>query len=144
MDEVERAALGAWNIVDNALRFGWTRSRLMNLSNLSGLMRGNDRIDAARAIWLEFIDGQTAVDRYARNRLEIEPIDLHRQAEILAEIAAYLPEADVIDFASRAWATHEFEVHVTEQLHVGWSPFDRALTIMRGNVIAILTEPVGV
>lgn len=144
MDEVEKAALTAWERTDDAQRHMWTRMRLLNLSKLAGIMRENDRIDAARGIWLEYIDGRDAVGRFARNRPEIDPDDLRQMAAVLADVAAYLPEDHVVDFAARTFATHEFEVHVTEQLHVGWSPFDRALTIIRGDVVAILTDGVGV
>lgn len=144
MDEVEKAALTAWNRVDDAMRHGWTRQRLMILSKLAGALRTNDRIDAARGVWLDYIDGRTAVDRAAANKFDIDPDDLRQQAGVLAELAAHLPEAHIVDFAARAWGAHEFDAHVTDQLHVSWSPFDRALTIMRGNVVAVLTEPVGV
>lgn len=137
---METAAKTAWDTVDDALRHGWTRSRMMNLSKLAGILRGNDRIDAARGIWLEYIDGRTAVDRYAANRPDIDPADLRQQAHVLADLAPYLPEAQVVDFAARAWGSHEFDMHVTDQIHVAWSPFDRALTLVHGHVVAVLTD----
>lgn len=127
MDHTEQCAAAAWQRAETHLRYGWALARLINLRKLGELMAVNDRIDAARGVWAEFVDGQTAANRH-------EPLsgrELAQQATILTEVARYVLESDVVSYAVRLWGSHEFSIHIDTNTHLTWEPWARIVAIRR-------------
>ncbi|MEV8134325.1 hypothetical protein [Microbacterium aurantiacum] len=124
----ESAARTAWGIADRRLRLSWTRARVMNLGKLAGILSDADLLDNAREIWAEYIDSRTVAELVNRDP---EPVMVGEQASVLASLAGYLPEDELVDLAAKTWGSRELEVHADDLTHVSWSPWDRLLTITR-------------
>lgn len=144
MDHItEDAAQAAWEHADRRIRTLTASWRLNELRKLSSLMRMNDRIDAARAIWVEFIDGQTPAEA---ERLTPEAIT--GQAAILAGVTWHLSHGDVVAYARAAWGERSFDTHAAADTHVGWYPDDDLLvinrTLLNGTTTVLLLTPAGV
>lgn len=124
----ESAARTAWASVDRELRVSWTRARVRNLGTLASRLSDADLLDNVREIWAEYIDSRTVAELVNRDP---EPVMVGEQASVLASLAPYLPEDELVDLAATTWGSRELEVHADDLTHVSWSPWDRLLTITR-------------
>lgn len=144
MDHItEDAAQVAWQHADRRIRTLAATWKLNELRKLASLMRRNDAQDAARAIWLEFIDGQTPV--------EAEKLDapaIADQARILAGVAWHLTERDIVGFARAAWGGMTFDAHAAADTHLGWYPDDETVvikrTVLNGATTVLMLTPSGI
>lgn len=126
--------LGLWQSFERASRVAWTMQRINTLATLATQLEPNDRVDAARGIWLEYVDGHGTTD-----------LDRVGEAHILAAIYQWLPQSDVVKFARNAWGDRMLDAHARDDLHITWWPDDSSVIIQHTTRIGtvatlVLTE----
>ena len=144
MDHItEDAALVAYRRADRRIRTIAAQWRLNELRKQADLLRHNDRQDIARAIWIEYIDGQSPEEAE-----KLEAPEVAAEAAILAGVAWHLTERDIVAFARGAWGDMTFDAHAAADTHLGWYPDDETLVIKRtfpnGMTSVLMLTPGGI
>ena len=120
--------LGLWQSFERTSRVAWTMQRINNLTTLATQLEHGDRVDAARGIWLEYIDGHGSTE-----------LDRHEEAVILAALYQWLPQEDVVKFARDAWGETVLAAHAREDLHISWWPGDATVIIQHTGIGGVAT-----
>lgn len=123
----DKAALEAWHRSRRDIRVQAAHAGLRALGKLATLMTPNDRIDAARSVWIEFIDGQDSTTEGAK----LTHHEITEQAKILAALTFHLGEGDIVPFAADAWGDRSFAAHCEEGVHLAWYPEDHSVIVTR-------------
>lgn len=119
-----------WESRERATRLGTAMTRCRHLEELALSMLLADVIDAAIAIWADFIDGQGV------EWADPDEVSLLEQANVLARLAPYLPGKELLSLARSAWGPRTTEAFVVEPTgdhaiigKVAWYPLAGSLVV---------------